>query len=337
MTTLMHSCLRLSPACRLTHTAQELLIASREHEIVCASSRPDVIEHLLLELDSGATPLALAVRHGVAPNDLDGVLSVLLENDLLLDVERAASAGSGADMAEALRLEARFWARTIFAQAFWEDLLAGRCSRAQVLGWGVEFYHFVDAANLYMPLGVAHTRHATAAMREAIARHYIEEMNHGAIFLDGLIGCGVDRASLLAAPPLPHTMALINQLAELAYEGELPYSASFAVMQPGLCMPTKAALGLFYGRLGQLYPYAAPLFKAFQRHAALDLDLQHEEALFYRLCREQPGLSGNQCRLASETMRSVAELFILFFEGIRDSYAGADAFAPRRPLRLEAV
>jgi hypothetical protein len=336
LTSLMQRRWRFSPGCRLALDNNSLLITTSEQQILCESARPDVIRDLLLRLDGEAIPQALAAEYGVGANALEAVLSALLESDLLLDADRAADAANPAEMAAALRLEARFWALPIFEQPFWETLLAGHSSRAQVLGWGLEFYHFVEAANLYMALGVAHTRHAPH-MREAIARHYIEEMHHGTIFLDGLVACGIERASLLAAPPLPHTKALIHHLAELAYEGELPYTAAFAIRQPGLSAPSRDALDLFYGRLGALYPYAAHMFKAFHRHAALDLDLRHEEPVFYQLCRQAPGLSTNECRLASETMRAVAELFILFFEGIGDAYAGGEQFAPRRPLYIEAV
>ncbi|TFW33643.1 iron-containing redox enzyme family protein [Massilia horti] len=334
MNTLAHRRLLLSPGCRLLRTRGCLTVAARDEEISLTTADPDAFERALLALDGQAAACANE-QAGVPAAVLEPVLATLLEADLLLDLDRASEAPDPEAMAGALRASARFWARPIFEQPFWEDLLAGRLSRAQVLGWGTEFYHFVDAANRYMPLGVAHCRQAHA-LHGALSRQYVEEMRHAAIFLDGLVECGLERAALTAAPPLPQTLALINQLAELAYEGELAYTASFAIMQPGLTPPSETDLDRFYERLTEQYPYAASLFRAFRRHAALDHDLRHEDTLFYRLCRDSGGLEPRQCRRAEAVMQTVAESFILFFEGIRDAYPG-DAFAPRRPLHLEGL
>lgn len=327
----------LSPGCRFRLDDNKFVVETRDEEIIVETQRPEVMEHVFRELRAGAQLSEIASKYGLSSADvLDPVLESLLAADLLLDVNRAIEGKNPLETTEALQAEARFWARPIFEQPFWDDLLGGRCTQSQVLGWGVEFYHFVDAANIYMPLGVSHTRNVRP-LRKAVARHYVEEMDHGVIFLDGLAQCGLDRASVLAAPPLPHTRALVNHLVELAYEGEVSYTASFAVMQPRLSPTTYAALDAFYGRLTELYPYAKGMFDAFHRHARLDVDLRHEDTVFSQLCMEGRGLSSDQCVRASNAMRAVAESFILFFEGIRDVYGEAEAFSPRRPLYIEAL
>ncbi|WP_460732668.1 iron-containing redox enzyme family protein [Lysobacter tyrosinilyticus] len=304
-------------------------MTTREDQYRLPVSDPEAFAHVLKGLREPQSLAEIAAKQNVDGSVLEPLLEALANDAVLLDINAAQESQNDVDAAQAMLREARFWARTVFDQSFWEDLLAGRFTRAQVLGWGVEFYHFVDAANFYMPLGVANTRHARH-LREAITRHYIQEMDHGAIFLEGLARSGLDRSSILIAPPLPHTQALINGLAELAIEGELPYTAAFAVMQPGITEPSVKALDEFYGTLSSLYPFAAPMFDAFRRHARIDVELHHEETTFTLLC--QAGITPKERGRASLAMQTVAENFVLFFEGIQDWYGKQGDFSLRRPM-----
>jgi len=326
---LMHRRALLSPHFKVSVESNTLVMLTREDEYRFQTAEPEALARILEALREQGCPSELAARQGVEGSALEPLLVALANDSVLLDLDAAKESLDGAGTVEAMLREARFWARTVFEQPFWVDLLAGRFTRAQVLGWGVEFYHFVDAANFYMPLGIAHTR-SKRYLREAIARHYIQEMDHGVIFIEGLNRSGVDRSSILIAPPLPHTQALINGLAELAIEGEVPYTAAFAVMQPGIVEPSIQAIDEFYGTLSRLYPFAAPMFDAFRRHARIDIDLHHEETTFTLLCRE--GISPTERARASLAMQTVAENFVLFFEGIHDWYGRQEDFALRRPM-----
>lgn len=331
---LLHQRVLLSPHCRFATEDSALVLITREDEYRMTVPDPAAVARALDELRTPAVPVEVAARHGVDRAALSPLLAVLADDAVLLDLDSAVTSEDGEPAAQALLREARFWARNIFEQPFWDDLLAGRFSRAQVLGWGVEFFHFVDAATFYMPLGVANTRHARQ-LREAVTQHYLQEMDHGVIFMEGLVRCGLDRASIQIAPPLPHTQALINGLAELAIEGEVPYTAAFAVMQPGLSEPSVAALDEFYGALCKAYPFAAPMFEAFRRHARIDLDLHHEETTFALLCRA--GIAPEARARASLAMQTVAENFVLFFEGISEWYGREEDFALRRPMVASAM
>ncbi|WP_426117087.1 iron-containing redox enzyme family protein [Massilia sp. PWRC2] len=329
MTAHIHHPWRLSAGCTIRSGLDGVVLDTREDSITIASNQPAALAAWLAQLQTGTAPLA-------APAALADLCAQLREADLLLEIDGAVNARDSDALVLAFEREARFWARAIFEQPFWVRLLAGDCTSAQVFGWGTEFYHFVDAANLYMPIGVAHSGQ-TRSLRPALARHYVEEMNHGEIFLAGLRQSGIDSRSVQLAPALPQTAALINNLTELAYEGGVAYAACFAVMQPGLSTGTAAELEHFYRSLTALYPYAGEMFAAFHKHASMDLLLEHAAPPFFALCREEPALSPQARRRASAVMQSVAESFILFFEGIHDAYADSGAFAPRRPFALEAV
>lgn len=334
MTNFAESLVRLSSACWFEYSEEALVVHTRENIVRICCSEHKALASLLVKLQSIGVP-ALHGAGVLNADVLDTVLKALDEEGLVLQVRKVEDAERG-DLSEALSSEARFYARMIFEQPFWIKLLAGRLSQAQVIGWGIEFYHFVEAANTYMPLGIAHARGHRGVIKE-LAKHYVEEMDHGQIFLDGLSECGLDSISIQNSPPLPHTAALINLLSELAIEGEVTYSASFAVMQPGLSQATHASVNSFYADLSSLYPTAAPMFNAFRRHALLDVDLGHEDNALRKLCEKPEGLSLSERDRASWAIRAVSEAFIQFFEGILNYYTMSSQPFARRPLLVERI
>jgi pyrroloquinoline quinone (PQQ) biosynthesis protein C len=336
MRPLIQKRIRLIPGCRIHTGAEEILIETRESIIKVQTHCPDALATVLSRLYRPDIPLRVMGGMQISEDIVESVLQSLAEDDLVIDELRSVEALNSQESINALLAEARFQAKSIFEQPFWSELLTGNLSSSQVIGWGVEFFHFVEAANYYMPLGVAYARRHRIT-RGLLAKHYVEEMSHGEIFLEGLIRCGVDRRSVELAPPLPHTSALVNLLAELAIEGEVTYAASFAVMQPGLSLATQEAVDEFYEELCRLYPYAGPMFDAFRKHALIDVDLHHEETVFARLCQNSGGLSLDERSRAGWAMSAVAEAFTLFFEGILDSYKGSGRFAPRRPLIVNGL
>lgn len=275
----------------------------------------------------------LAAQSDVPLGAMLALLEPLAEDGFLIDADAPSRARTGAAFVDAFFDECRFWSKVIFGQPFWRGILAGRASREVVLGWGIEFFHFVEAANEYMAAGVAHCRDG-AEIREMVARHYVEEAEHSAIFLKGLTGCGLRAEQILEAPPLATTRALVNHLNELARQGTLPYAAAFGIMQPTREPGDANAVNAFYDRLGESYGYARPMFEGFRAHALIDVDLVHEQTILERICIERTAMEEREAAEAVRAARGVAEHFCLFFEGILDFYGGTRVQLPRRPARI---
>lgn len=85
-------------------------------------------------------------------------LAVLAENGHWIDATAAPEAKTPEEFLAAYYALCDFWTKDIVARPFWETLLSGQASRTLVLGWGVEFYHDVEAANEHMAAVVAHCR-----------------------------------------------------------------------------------------------------------------------------------------------------------------------------------
>lgn len=298
-------------------------------------SVPSLMQILGL-LDGKLTIAELAGKAGVRIEDITVLLQPLLAENAVLDTAAALRTQGGRTFFEAFRTECQFWTRPVFAQPFWRRILDGKASRELVLGWGVEFFHFVDAANEYMAAGVAHCRE-DVVIREWCSRHFIEEAEHSEIFLDGLAKCGLDPTSIRDSRPLPSTRALINFLTEAAIEGAVPYLAAFGVMQPSTEPPDSARVGAFYEHLAGRYGFARPLFEAFCKHALIDVELEHQQTVIERVCSSRLEWPGPAAARAAEMARRLAEYFSLYFEGILDFYSQPGAQLPRRPVRLVAL
>lgn len=303
-------------------------IIAREFEYGYPEEAMEILLPVLPQMDGGRSLADLAKQCSSSAQTLAALLQPLVEDDLVLDSDAALAAGTLDEFRLALQRECRFWHGAILAQPFWQRLLSGDASLAMVLGWGVEFMHFADAANEYMAAGVAFCREP-GDLRESIAKHYIEESGHGEIFRCGLHACGVAERALAQAPPLPTTRALINHLWEVALESSLAYGATFKLMQAA--QVSKEAATSFYEGLGELYPDARALFQAFRLHTEIDVGLHHESTFFDRLLDRKAMLEWREKQRSIAVVRDLAEHFCAFFDGIRRYYDPLPAFALRRP------
>lgn len=283
----------------------------------------------------GSHTLAEVAAIAVVPSEeLSQALAVLAEERLVLDA--GALAASAPELFfETYLDECEFWVAEIFAQPFWRAILNGSAPPAVVLGWGIEFYHYVCAANEHMAASVAYCRD-DSTVRAWLAEHYVEEADHGEILLNGLAG-SLDPDKVASAPPLASTRALVDYLVELAVSDTVAYAATFGVMQQGRAPKTRQLIDAFYDSLTALHPFGRALFDGFRRHALIDVELEHSKLVFERIWEHQGDFSSDQRRRVARAVRDMTEHFILFFEGISDYYGGDGALLPRRVFDFRTV
>lgn len=314
----------------------ELLVESSDCSYRFGGQSAATMSAVLPRLDGASTVEDLSRYLGISPDEICAHLDVLAADELVLDASAAYEARSTGDFLDAYFRECRFRAREIFVQPFWDILMSGRATRSLVLGWGMEFYHYVEGANEHMAAGVAHCRR-DPELRRWMAEHYAEEYNHSEIFLQGLISCGLDREQVLEASPLPSTRALINYLTELASSDTMAYAGAFGVMQAAGEDTTHESINRLYDELSGFYPFAVGLFDAIRKHALIDVDLGHQTLLLERACARSPGVDPSVVRGVTRAIADTAEHFILFFEGINDYYSSPHVIVPRRPVDIRTL
>ena len=276
----------------------------------------------------------VANKINVENDSLMALTEILISKDLVIDTKEIKnSINDGKAFQKAVQKECNFWSKEINSLPVISKILEGKASPHLLYGWGIEFTHYVDGANEYMPAGVTYCREDDDT-REVLSKQYSEEAHHGKIFLKGLVDCGFDRDQLDAAPPLASTRALLNFLTDVATENTLAYTICFALMQPEGEELSKKGLEEFYGDLSSKYPYAKKMFEAFKKHALIDVELGHDETLFEKLYRDKINFSEHDASRAEFTIRTLAQHFKLFFRGIEEYYTSENPQIPRKKSRV---
>jgi hypothetical protein len=264
----------------------------------------------------------------LSPRTVKSILAILQEDNLIIDLSDISGL-KAQDLLQKIGHASIFWNKHIMSQAFPSRLFAGDSTWAEVLGWGIEHYFFVRAANEYMACGASRINGATQHLNE-LWKHYAEEAFHDEIFMKGLAGCGLDVQSVPRRPPLATTIALLNFLFERSAESALSYTSVFCVMQAQSHSRTKPEIEDRYQQLRSYYSFASSLFDAFEEHDKIDADLEHSSLTIEAILKEEEPLSDRQVLSIFETIEQTANHFVLFFEGIPSHYKTSRAVTYRQ-------
>ncbi|MBV1862543.1 MAG: iron-containing redox enzyme family protein [Nannocystaceae bacterium] len=325
---------QIAPFLHTTLTSNEFVASNGVVDVTYEGDGATLVAELMESLDGSHTLGQLGEHHGIGIEQLKGLLAPLRDESFLLDAAiDAYDTMSGREFMTSFRHECRFWSQHIFSRPFWTSLRAGEASLPVVLGWGVEFHHYVRHADRYMAAGVAYCSESWRA-RQWLSDHFVEEVGHSEIFLRGLAECDLSRSRVLGAMPLPATQALMHALMESAYEGAVPYAACFGLTQPESVAPTPDAQRTFYDGLSAHYVPASPLFEAFLQHSLLDAELGHERLVIERMLSEAESVDRSQRVAAIRAVRRLAECFVVFFDQVRDYYTDQTRPFPRRSPSL---
>jgi hypothetical protein len=137
-----------------------------------------LILQLADRLDGGDTVRDLAAA--CDPSVVAEVIRTLQAHGAVFDLAAVEGLGGG-ELRAALRQECAFWAKEIQAHSFWRNLLSGAANPETVFGWGIEQFHYVEAANEYMAAAAANCR-LEHGIRMQIGKRFAEEAEHGDIF-----------------------------------------------------------------------------------------------------------------------------------------------------------
>jgi pyrroloquinoline quinone (PQQ) biosynthesis protein C len=223
------------------------------------------------------------------------------------------------------------WLQRVYDHPLWQKLTTGTASRAQVLGFAFEKYHYIEGAYEHMALAAAN---ATPEMMPHLAEHFIEEYQHGDIYRKGLRSLFPNEV-VLTAQPLPSTRALVNFLSESAMRNSFGYYAGNELLQMTENTSDPAAGGsidTFYDQMRNHYPYTGKLIDSFIAHTKADQSLGHEN-VFLKMCASVPPLSMVEVKDAMNIVKMMAEHLALFLDGIDAHYAHFPTM-PRTPCTL---
>ncbi len=238
---------------------------------------------------------------------------------------------TGQEFYELHRTYCTHWLQRIYDHPLWLKLTTGTASRAQVLGFAFEKYHYIEGAYEHMAIAAAN---ATPEMMPHLAEHFIEEYQHGDIYRKGLRSL-FPNDTILNAQPLPSTRALVNFLSESAARNSFGYYAGNELLQmtENTSDPEAgSSIDTFYAQMRKHYPYTEKLIDSFIAHTRADQSLGHEN-VFAKMCASVPPLSHAEVTDAMNIVRTMAEHLELFMDGI-DAHYGRFPTMPRTPCTL---
>jgi pyrroloquinoline quinone (PQQ) biosynthesis protein C len=287
-----------------------------------------VVEAFLKSCPLAASIAEISELGGISPGVGRQILGILEGEQILLNLSTVQNLRKAA-LLRKIREASLFWNRFIMSRAFPRRLFGGEATKSEVLGWAIEHYFFIRAANEYMAAGASRIDGATAHLSQ-LWQHYAEEALHDEIFLNGLVAYGLERRAIAKRSPLASTLALTNFLYEKSVESPLSYTAVFCVMQARAKPMTVAEIEKKYSELRSHYDYARDLFTAFETHDKIDAEMEHSDLTIKSIIEMEWPLSNRQTVKIFETIEQTANHFCLFFEGISRKYKSPRAVTYRQ-------
>ena len=306
-----------------------------DDQITLEGAGADLLGRLLPHLD-GQRPIGGIASQVAEPTArVERLVSELQRAGVLTFLpEPATDSGSMMTGLEFHALHRRYvshWLREVYAHPLWEKMVTGKATRAQVIGFAFEKYHYIEGAYEHMAFAAAN---ATPEMMPHLARHFIEEYQHGDIYRKGLKFLFPDEL-VLRSQPLPSTRALVNFLSECASRNSFGYYAGNELLQMTENTSDESessSIDSFYDALRKHYPYMKRVVDSFIAHTNADQKLGHKD-VFHQMCSSVPPMTRREVTDAMNMVKSMAEHLMLFMDGIDVFYANFPT-VPRTPSNL---
>lgn len=269
---------------------------------------------------NGRTVPDTAAALNESPGFVDSVLKALQSTDLVYtDSDRPID---GRSLYKTCASLFPSWKEALFSHPLWSQLANGQASDDVFAGWILETWHFIEGANLRMPLAIAHAKDRN--IRDIFAHHYREEWNHGEFFLLSLESMGYKREDIYRARPLSGTQMVIDHMRACARRDELEYATCSGFLESTGKDRTRARD--FYVHLsehyGEHWPHA---IKPMADHVALDEDYGHG-MLLEQICDNVGPLSRTRANNALQAAWTLVEVMQAWSSDILTTYGGGNRY-----------
>lgn len=264
---------------RVTREADAVIVdvEHRDFELRFEAGQPERILTLLALFDGRRTLAEAAAQAGVPEPEARVCAGHLVDSGLAI----AAIGSTGGDMepqafvsfCRALYPPLK---RRLFSHPLWRGLAAGEASHAVFMGWLIENYHFIDGVNDRLALAVAAC--PDPRIKPFFVKHYAEEWDHSAFFMQALGDFGMSADAVRATRPLPGTLATLNHMRRSARRDPLEYAACSGFLES---TNEDRSVGVgFLELLRKFYAKEQPrALTPLIEHLHLDEDYQHNTVL----------------------------------------------------------
>jgi pyrroloquinoline quinone (PQQ) biosynthesis protein C len=326
----LHTMPLLKRTAKVSDRDHAIAIQFLSNEVVLDGAAARLFRKMLPHLD-GNTRLDQISEKVAEPAHRVRALAEKLHTTGVIVLTKDPTLTTGMEFYELHRRYCAHWLQPIYDHPLWQKLTTGTATRAQVLGFAFEKYHYIEGAYEHMAIAASN---ATPEMMPHLAEHFIEEYQHGDIYRRGLRSLFPNEV-VLTAQPLPSTRALVNFLSESAMRNSFGYYAGNELLQmtENTSDPsTGGSIDTFYDLMKKHYPYTDKLVDSFIAHTKADQSLGHEN-VFLKMCASVPPLTLAEVKDAMNIVKTMAEHLALFLDGIDAHYASFPTM-PRTPCNL---
>jgi pyrroloquinoline quinone (PQQ) biosynthesis protein C len=316
----------LSPHARVVGTREAVSVVTPFADYRYTGRGGEILGQIVYRLDGSATLGEIRARIQASPEQFAAVLRPLFTDQVLVDLAPAVHASTPEEYLNRYFAICDAWAALIFDLEFWTAVVSGDAPRAVILGWGIEFYHRVIGSNEHNSVAVNYC--ADPVARAWLDDHFIEEVEHGEMFLGGLERCGVDATAVRNASPLPSTQGLVTALSMLAMANTWAFLGCYGVMHSPRGGHTASAIHAQFDRLDRLYPFAKDMLDQFRQHELIDVELGHEELILERMCARDGVPDARNAVRPILAAKGMVQAFVGFFDGIYAHYSAGEHTIP---------
>lgn len=285
-----------------------------------------VLVSILSKIDGKRSIAVISEESGVAMADIVSLLRKMSEFHLILDGAVSDSKTiSPEHFSETCRQLFPTWKARLFSHPLWCNLTQGEASFSQFSGWILENYHFIEGVNDRLGLAIAAC--PDIAARRILAKHYSEEYNHSAFFMQSLNALGIPDDAVYRSRPLPGTLAVLNHMRKCARQDTLYYAVCSGFLESTGDDRGKART--FFDLLTQYYCKDLPgVIPPLVAHVNLDEAYNHN-GLLETVCSFLGDISVERASKALDAGYALMEILELWSTDIQLTYGAPDASVPR--------
>lgn len=227
----------------------------------------------------------------------------------------------------------RGWLDNIANHKIWNLMTEGKVNKAVILGFVIEKFHYIEGAYEHMAIAAAN---ADERISKDLTRHFMEEYNHGDIYLGGLKSL-FPKKMIVNSLPLPSTRALVNCLNELAYKNSFDYYAANELLQKteNIDNELSSPVETFYSKIESHYNLPTAICRSMRAHTEQDQCLGHQD-VFLEMCNKIENLTLSEVNSALQAAKQIYEHLEYFLDGILTYYT-SNPVVPRTKLTLSNI
>jgi pyrroloquinoline quinone (PQQ) biosynthesis protein C len=265
----------LRPGARVSVDGDRVRVDYRRHgcTIRTVGAGSADVTAVLTDLQSGLRRADLVDRHPqVGPEALGALIERLDDLGLITEADGALPPGvtSGEQFYRRVRRFGRALAARRAGGAFLRALEDGTATRAQVVGYALEYYHIVHMCPALVAPALAN--HESPRTRDLLRDFYRTEFDHDRMLQGALAAIGIDRERLDAVIPLPTTFAQATSLAAYARVNPLAFKTCLYLFE----VPAPRFQRALRERCQQLALPEA-FWKPFLEHSDINEDAGHDD------------------------------------------------------------